>query len=260
MIHFVYPADYFAPKTIDEAFIEEAQALEKAGIFVQNEKSPIEMGHTYLYRGWMKTPDEYAQWGKNILHQGGQVFTRAEQYRQAHYLPEWYPHLEAFTPKSHYGSRQELDTLIAQTGWTEFFVKDYVKSLTTERGSVAHSPEDVHAIVQTIEDWKGIEGGICLRQVHDFITDSEKRYFAWMGKVLSPDGHVSSLVKNIATVTHLPFISIDLIQDQQGKEWLVEIGDGQVSDLKSPWTAEIFAQQLSSLIHPKMEMSRSFRV
>lgn len=43
------------------------------------------------------------------------------------------------------------------------------------------------------------------------------------------------------------FFTIDVIKDVNGKDWIVEVGDGQVSGLKE-WNVKQFTEELSSLI------------
>lgn len=60
----------------------------------------------------------------------------------------------------------DLRTAAAELGWPQFFVKDYVKSLNTARGSIASSPEEVVEVASLIQKYRGrIEGGTCLRRV-----------------------------------------------------------------------------------------------
>jgi hypothetical protein len=246
MTHLVYPADYFNPKAVDEAFEEEALAMKNVGFTVVTEKERIIPDVVYLYRGWMKSSSEYQAWEDHVTLNGGQLLTSTKDYLRAHHLPNWYDTVHDLTPKTLITSLDNVDEEMKASGWERFFVKDFVKSLTQARGSIAQSPQEVHEILDQLEAWKGIEGGVCLREVHDFISSTEKRYFASFGQLFSPDHTVSPLAQSVAERLNLPFISIDLIQDKAGKEWLVEIGDGQVSDIKSPWTPSDFANQMKT--------------
>jgi hypothetical protein len=123
-----------------------------------------------------------------------------------------------------------------------FFVKDYVKSLTTERGSIASNKKEVSDIIYLIKYYRGsIEGGISLRKVESFIEDSEVRYFVLNGNIYSPNGKFHKITENINNIHKEAFFSLDVIVDENGKEWIVEIGDGQVSDLKGKnWKIDDF--------------------
>lgn len=91
--------------------------------------------------------------------------TGTAQYRHCHHLPEWYPHCRDLTPATLVLPREaDFAAALADTGWTACFVKDYVKSLTTQRGSVARNADEVIEILTLIERYRGaLEGGVCLR-------------------------------------------------------------------------------------------------
>ena len=128
-------------------------------------------------------------------------------------------------------------------GWEAFSVKDYVKSLKTSRGSIVRDPSEIGAVVAEMEQFRGeIEGGLCVRRVERFFTDSERRYFVLDGKAFSPDDRpVPDLVQRVASRIPSPFFSVDVIQREDGALRVVEVGDGQVSDLVG-WTADAFVR------------------
>ncbi len=88
-----------------------------------------------------------------------------------------------------------------------------------------------------------IEGGLCVRQVEYFIPLTEKRYFIVYGKPFapSPTEEIPSIVFDCAERINSKFFSLDVVERTDGKKRVVELGDGQVSDLVG-WTAERFAQ------------------
>lgn len=86
-----------------------------------------------------------------------------------------------------------------------------------------------------------IEGGICLRRVESFVPESECRFFVLQGVCHSPDGRtipepVVAAAQRIAS----PFFSVDIAMTTDARCRIVELGDGQVSDLVG-WSAERFA-------------------
>ncbi|MEL7226584.1 MAG: ATP-grasp domain-containing protein [Cyanobacteria bacterium J06576_12] len=62
---------------------------------------------------------------------------------------------------------------------------------------------------------------------------TECRYFVVNGQVYGPNGDVPILVESVAAKIESPFYSVDVVQNAQGELRLVELGDGQVSSLKS---------------------------
>ena len=86
-----------------------------------------------------------------------------------------------------------------------------------------------------------IEGGVCVRQFEDFVPNSERRYFVFGGKPYAALGAPPKLAFECAQRVHSPFFSIDIALNSNGIDRVVEIGDGQVSDLVG-WDAVGFAQ------------------
>ncbi len=63
------------------------------------------------------------------------------------------------------------------------------------------------------------------------------------GKVYSPINETPEIVEKIASTIIVPFFSVDVIQREDGKYRVVEIGDGQVSDRKE-WDISTFSAML----------------
>lgn len=244
----LYPQDYFNKRNPDESFADETQEtklLMNIGTFFSNNYLSNDK---VLYRGWMLSSEEYDEiyefCNKNKL----ELITSKKDYYMAHHMNNWYEKVKDITPETmFFSSKLELISNINNLKWDAYFIKDSVKSLTTKRGSIAKNIEDVIDIISEIEEKKGIEGLLALRKVHNFITDTEVRYFSIHGELQKPEGKNSLLAKEVANrFKDLPFISIDIIEDQNKKEWLVEIGDGQVSDMKM-WDPKDFAKMLAKI-------------
>jgi hypothetical protein len=251
-MNIIYPADYFNRGQVDEMFQLEANAFKEAGanIYVMGKAVP---SGEYVYRGWMLTDIEYDEFVADLAKYNATLITSKEQYLSAHHLPNWYEKMKDLTPETITTDVDGLDKALAETEWKDFFVKDFVKSLTTQRGSIATSKQEVKEIVADLDSRKGLVGGICLRKIHDFKKDSEIRYFSYQGKILTPTDNIPEIVKVVQSKIDLPFYSIDIIDDTDGKKWLVEIGDGQVSDLKSPWDHEVFASCMLNINKKKLK-------
>lgn len=244
----LYPQDYFNKRKPDESFIdetEETQKLLSIGTFYSKN---YDVNDSVLYRGWMLSAEEYDQISKFVNDNQLSLITNKEQYYKAHHMNNWYDRVKDITPETvFYKDINELVSNLDKLNWSAYFIKDSVKSLTTSRGSIATSKEDVINILKEIEDKKGIEGVIALRKVHAFQKETEIRYFSIRGNVYAPNGYASSLAEEVAKrFSDLPFISIDIIKDENEKEWLVEIGDGQVSDMKM-WNPQDFANMLVNI-------------
>lgn len=254
-MHLLYPCDPFDKKKPDEAYQEEFAAAQAAGMacclysaedFESGEfkvRPSLPPGETVLYRGWMLTPEAYARLHAAIAGRDGRMLTSPTQYVRCHHLPAWYALCEEFTPKTVFVARDaDFAAAVGDLGWPAYFVKDYVKSLTTTRGSVAQTAEEIAEIVALIEKYRGrIEGGICIRQFEALRPETEERYFVFDKKAFARSGDVPRIVEQIAARIDSPFFSVDVVLSAQGEPRLIELGDGQVSDRKQ-WPAERFVQ------------------
>jgi hypothetical protein len=261
--HFLFPASPLNPRVIDEAFFDQAVALKQAGfgtsvfsIEANRLTGAIPEDAAVVYRGWMMSGAEYEVYESWLAGVGHKAFTSREQYLATHYLPNWYPLLKRWTPDSvSFGNSPETAERVYNFCLGAFSaegfriqVKDYVKSLKTDGGSVATSADEVREILAKMEKYRGaIEGGVVLRKYEEFIPDSERRYFVVNGRYFSQDSafdirHMRILAR-VHDVVPSPFYSVDIAQpkDNDYEARLVEIGDGQVSDLVG-WTPERFAE------------------
>lgn len=255
-MRFLFPSDYFNFKKVDEAYLEQVNCLQNIGFKTSviclealGSKSvkifPIpESGAKLIYRGWMITPDEYSLLINAVRSAGGEALISHDEYLATHYLPNWYPLICDLTPETHFFSVDDnLESALSGLGWNRFFIKDYVKSLKTSVGAIINEPSAIKTVVSQMQKFRSnIEGGLCVRQVEDFILETEKRYFVIHGRSFAPlpDEEVPEIVEECAKRIDSKFFSVDVVERRDGEERVVEIGDGQVSDLVG-WTAERFA-------------------
>lgn len=255
-MRFLFPSDYFNPKKVDEAYSEQADCLRNIGF----ETSVISLealgsgspkmfsmpdsGSKLIYRGWMLAPDDYSLLVNAVRNAGADVFISYDEYLATHYLPYWYPLIGDLTPETRFFSLDEdLESALSGLGWSRFFIKDYVKSLKTSVGSMINEPLAIRTVVAEMQKFRGsIEGGLCVRQVEDFIFETERRYFVVYGKPFAalPNEEIPEIVEECAKRINSKFFSVDVVERRDGCKRIVEIGDGQVSDLVG-WTAERFA-------------------
>jgi len=253
----LFPSDPFNKSVADEAYVEEFEAARAIGLacslfsfedFEAGEFKPrpvLPTDREVLYRGWMLTPEGYSRLHEAVLAKGGALKTNPMQYRRCHYLPEWYSLCEGFTPETVFAPRDaDFVAVLAGKEWPAYFVKDYVKSLTTQRGSVAATPQEVGEVVSLIEQYRGmVEGGVCIRRFEHLLPDTEERYFVFNGQAHAREGSAPPLVHELAARIESPFFSVDLVSSESTGLRLIELGDGQVSDRKK-WPAERFASML----------------
>lgn len=258
-MHLLYPSDPFNKSTVDEAYADEFSAVVAVGLpcslfsfedFESNKfraRPTLPAGVDVVYRGWMMVPEVYARLVDAVAVSGAHLKTNASEYRQCHHLPEWYSLCKEWTPETVIAEKNaDFVKLLHGKDWPAYFVKDYVKSLTTQRGAVSESPEGIAEVVALIEQYRGsVEGGVCIRKFEELLPETEERYFVLGGKAFSRDGDVPALVNDVAERITSPFFSVDTVLALSGQLRLIELGDGQVSDRKK-WSADQFAAMLHS--------------
>lgn len=251
----LFPSDPFEKNKPDESFAEEYNAALAIGLkcslfssddFDAGEFRPrprFEENEIIVYRGWMLTPENYYQLQTSIEAKSAKMLTTTTQYKLCHYLPEWYSMCEDITPKTIFLSKDsDFFTALKNIGWSGYFIKDYVKSLTTSQGSIAKTIEEIPEIVSLIEKYRGqVEGGVCVREFEELLPETEERYFVFNNKTFSRDGIVPEIVNKIASRINSAFYSVDIVLSENGKPRLMELGDGQVSGIKK-WDANRFVE------------------
>jgi hypothetical protein len=254
-MHFLSPNDPTNPRSPDEFFSEQLTALVEAGFSTSllpygvveegTSLSGIPAGERVIYRGWMLHPNEYARLTAAIQTAEGIPFTTPEEYLACHYLPYWYPLIPEFTPETRvYSLEVNLVQELQALGWESFFIKDYVKSLKTSVGSLIRDPEMISTVLSEMRKYRGeIEGGICVRRVEDLLPETERRYFVIEGQPYSGDAaeSIPEVVWTCAERIPSKFFSVDVARRRDGLARIVEVGDGQVSDLVG-WSAARFAE------------------
>ncbi len=136
-----------------------------------------------------------------------------------------------------------MEAGLRNLGWNRFFIKDFVKSLKTGSGSLIERPEQIDLLMQEMQQFRGkIEGGICARQFEEFKPETEQRYFVLDGLAASFDGAPPpQIAQDCAGRIPSRFFSVDVVERADGVLRVVEIGDGQVSDLVG-WSVPRFAE------------------
>jgi ATP-grasp domain-containing protein len=254
----LYPSSPLHPKEPDEQFAAETEAVRNGGFDISlfsleafqsgtfRASPPLSANATILYRGWMLNATEYRGLMSALSHAGARPVTDLQRYLGSHHLPGWYELLADLTPETRiYPADCDLATELRALDWPEFFIKDYVKSLKTSTGSRITRPEQVATLIADMKRFRGcIEGGFCVRRVENFLPETERRYFVVDGVSHAAEGEVPRIVLECARRLRSPFYSVDVVRRADGQLRIVEVGDGQVSDLVG-WTPERFATILA---------------
>jgi hypothetical protein len=257
-MHLLYPSNPLRARQPDEQFAAEVEAVRSVGFDVSlfsvedlqgGEFRPLPAlpsGTDILYRGWMMSPSEYESFVSNLVRAEARPVTSCEDYLASHHLPNWYPLISDLTPETRiFPPDCDLEAELRGLGWREFFIKDYVKSLKTSVGSRISKPEQASALVADMQRFRGtIEGGFCVRRVESFAPETERRYFVVDAVPHGASGNVPSIVHECAKRLRSRFYSVDVVQRTDGQLRVVEVGDGQVSDLVG-WTPQGFVVMLA---------------
>jgi hypothetical protein len=260
-LHFLFPAHPIRSGIIDEVFADQFDSIRAAGFSasllseaVMESGKPLRgvpVGSTVVYRGWMFNAAEYARMARAIADAEATPLTSLDRYLSTHHLPNWYPHIAEFTPETRVILMSaDLEGALRSLGWEAFFIKDYVKSVKTARGSIIDDPSQISEVVSELIRLRGeIEGGLCVRRVEPLDPASERRYFVVNGRPFSAtrDDAIPVIVHEVAKRIPSDFFSVDIIRRADGALRVVEVGDGQVSDLVG-WTTPVFAAMWAELL------------
>jgi uncharacterized protein YozE (UPF0346 family) len=226
----------------DDAFPDEEQSLNNDKYHLDTsfpkKKNDFE-NDSVILRNWMMSHSEYSSLDTYTQRNNGSLLISYSDYKKANYINGWYPCFKDVTFRTEIFSLSDcinenwknIDTFINQSQWNGFFVKDFAKSLTTSRGSIAKDLKEVNEVIKEMQFY-GIDKGIAIRELHDLNVNTEKRHFCFQGNIISNSPIESYILEKVEQFEH-PFFSFDTIQDNNGKQWIVEIGDGQVSSLKN---------------------------
>ncbi|MFI0743219.1 ATP-grasp domain-containing protein [Streptomyces sp. NPDC021100] len=217
---------------------------------------PREAGAAW-YRGWMIPAARYTELAEALAGRGVTLLTPPADYRRAHELPGWYRMFAPVTPRSVWfpaaaGRTPGRERLAAGAallgGGGPVVVKDHVKSRKDEWDEACYVPDladtdRLAAVVGRFVELQGefLAGGVVLRSFERFTTTGEARVW-WV------DGRPALVTAHPDTPERLPrpdldavapyvsalgcrFVTTDMALREDGVWRVVEVGDGQVSDL-----------------------------
>ncbi len=157
----IYPNNFINLDTPDEDFEPEFLCARNSGInciVLDSEKASLgeykfagafEQGAPVIWRGWMLDAEEYRQLFRAVMARGAKMLESPDDYTRNHHITGWYEQCKAFTPETVITTPDaDYDDLINRLQWPAYFVKDFVKSLTTSRGSVAHNAEEIREVIR----------------------------------------------------------------------------------------------------------------
>ncbi|MFD6225583.1 ATP-grasp domain-containing protein [Streptomyces sp. NPDC060232] len=233
------------------------------------------------YRGWMVPADRYGALDAALRRRGGRLAVTAEEYRRAHELPGWYGAFADLTPASAWlpadpgrtPDPQRLAALAAGLPPGAGVVKDYVKSRKHEWDEACYVPDlgDAAALHRVVGRFVALQeeflaGGVVLRVFEDFVAPPTRAGTAVAAEVrvwwrdaeprlvtAHPDSPVADVVtpdlgpvREAVEALGCPFVTTDLALRADGVWRVVEVGDGQVSDLHHGADLDAFIRILAA--------------
>lgn len=239
MTAFILPSEPFNNKKPDLAYEEEYNLLRSKGTKVylfdiedieQTKIWPHFEGEPLLYRGWMLSEDKYCALNRKA---NNCLVVSPHDYLRNHHIINWYKSIQEYTFETHFTPLDNALNTFNKLGWDRAFVKDYVKSIKTGKGSIVESSEDIERLQRDMLQYKGfIEGGLVLRRVEEFDKSSETRFFVLNGEIFYPNNTAPGMIELAHEIVQLHsnfFYTIDIVA-QNNSYKVIEIGDGQVSD------------------------------
>lgn len=242
-MHFVYPSLPYQPRTVDPMWQPEydwarAQGLATGLIDVDAEKAWVPTLATVarpqvLYRGWMLTAAEYGQMGQLLP-----PVVPVAEYLSSHQATGWYEIVAPHTFSSRFLTEPvELDFAAGR----QYFIKGLVKSFG--ESSVLSAQAQLNDFWQRQE--LPAETPLFVRDFVALKPASERRFFVVRGQAYGANGVGLPPSLQAAVVALQPrfFCSFDVAETLAGQLVLVEVGDGQVSDLKE-WSVAEFGHRV----------------
>jgi hypothetical protein len=279
----VYCSDPLSPRQPDEAYRAEVAAAERLGVpfslvdhdALTHDGDPARAVRRVpqqadpglgLYRGWMLTPDQYRLMYEALDAKGVRLLNDPAAYRHCHHLPESYPAIEPYTPRSVWikttgdVSTDEIMDLLRPFGSAPVVVKDYVKSRKHEWAEACFIPSasdraSVERVVRRFLELQGddLSEGLVFREFVEFeplgrhpksgmpLTKEYRLFFLegqpvfwtpyWEGADYRGSVPPVERFAAVAGAVRSRFFTMDVAQ-RRGGEWLiVELGDAQVAGL-----------------------------
>ena len=272
----------FAPNEIDYMYAEEYDAAQRNGLerslisFEALRKGNVEQAiknvkvvnneEIAIYRGWMLKPNEYQLLYQALQSKNITLINNPQAYQFCHYLPENYPVIQEFTPKTRFKKLVNPFELLdfkeelSEFGNRAIIVKDYVKSQKhywTEACFIpkANDWEQVETVIRKFIDLQAedLNEGLVFREYVELkkLTHHSKsgmpltkefRLFILDGKIIQQlkyweEGDYQNVELQLEQFLQVipkiksRFFTMDIAQKENGEWIIVELGDAQVAGL-----------------------------
>lgn len=239
-----------------ETALLDHDALRRGDVEAAIRAVPADLGPVW-YRGWMVTGPEYAAMAAVLKRRGTVLLTHPDDYTRAHELPGWHDTFAGLTPHSVWrplspgqdpGDLNALAELVRPLRGGPGIVKDYVKSRKHEWDEACFVPDvknlarlrDTAAKMIALQE-EYLAGGLVVREFESYDGEGEARVWWVDGEPalvgphpdtpgVEPDPELDAVAHAVRALG-CRFITTDLARRTDGEWRVVEVGDGQVSDL-----------------------------
>jgi hypothetical protein len=225
-----------------------------------------------LYRGWMMRSEAYFALYDALLSKGVRLLTSPVQYEACHHGPgsysalaQWMPDT-VFVPSAELDRTGRLESALAHFQGASVIIKDWVKSQAGYWDTACFIPnasdfEQASAVIRRFRDLQGesLVGGVVFKAYKKLVNAGshplEFRAIILNGRSIgcwprseTTDllGPPQELIDNIAAAVPTFFASADFGVDESGHWWLLEVGDGQVSELPSDTAVNALYEALAA--------------
>ncbi|MCH7860767.1 ATP-grasp domain-containing protein [Sphingomonas sp. NPDC092331] len=226
-----------------------------------------------VYRGWMLRAEAYAALYRALELRGIRLLTSPTEYAACHHAPGSHAALAEWMPMTVWLEQADLDdrarrgALLAPFGDMPLVIKDWVKSQAGYWSEACYIPDasDEHAVERVTRRFRELQddslvGGIVFKAYVPLVPvgapAQEWRSFSVRGRSVGcwPRSHAAkalgppppALLAGVAARTPSTFASADFGRDADGRWWLLEVGDGQVSGFPDPAAAKAIFKELSA--------------
>jgi hypothetical protein len=227
-----------------------------------------------IYRGWMMRVEAYSALYEALESRGVRLLTTPTEYESCHHAPGSYQALATWMPETKFLPVEELDvagrmeSALAHFGTGPIIIKDWVKSQAGYWETACFIPDasdtrHALAVIARFRELQGdtLIGGIVLKAYKPLLRGKhqalEYRALVFNGRSLGcwprsdevalDAGPPQDLIDAVSAAVPSTFASADFGLDEDGRWWLLEVGDGQVSELPSKAAGEALYRALSAL-------------
>lgn len=223
-----------------------------------------------VYRGWMMKQDRYRAFFTALREKGLCPLTSPNAYEEFHMFPLAYMRndaLKVHAPRLVAFLGHRADAVVINRMFTEFMVKDYVKSVKGTRFPVSfHTPVSQERMDGIVKEFVRLRGdlftvGIVCKECVDLAryggATNEWRAFYLDGNLLNvcrnsnqPTNVAKPPEELVLACSNLgsPYYTVDFAERANGTWIVVETGDGQVSGLAAAQDPAIYYQVLADAL------------